>query len=140
MTRSRLMFSSFVLLATAFWISGCGPSSTDLSSQTPKEGQEDGDHDHGNQSHDAHDHGGHEHGEHGDADAAEIAENLAELSPEDRAAAKKQKICPVTDDPLGADGVPLKVTVNGRQVFICCEGCKKPLKKDPDKYLVKLSN
>ena len=63
---------------------------------------------------------------------------LAELSPEDRAAAEKQKICPVSGEPLGSMGKPVKVTVKGQTVFLCCAGCEDAIKKDPDKYLAKL--
>jgi membrane fusion protein, copper/silver efflux system len=70
--------------------------------------------------------------------AAEIEAALAKLSPEDRALAEKQKICPVSEEPLGSMGTPLKVNVADRDVFICCEGCEKTLKADPDKYLTSL--
>ncbi len=49
-----------------------------------------------------------------------------------------QKKCPVMDEPLGSMGAPLKVRVKGRDVFLCCKGCVKFLKKDPAKYLAKL--
>jgi Cu(I)/Ag(I) efflux system membrane fusion protein len=67
-----------------------------------------------------------------------IAAALAELSEEDRALAEKQRICPISEKPLGSMGVPPKVEVDGRTVFICCEGCRKPLLADPDRYLAKL--
>ena len=63
---------------------------------------------------------------------------MAKLAPEDRALAEKQKICPVTGEMLGSQGKPIKVTVKGQIVFLCCPGCEEPLKKDPDKYLEKL--
>jgi hypothetical protein len=75
---------------------------------------------------------------HGATDA--VAEAFASLSQEDRAAAEKQKICPVSDEPLGSMGTPIKVTVKGRDVFLCCVGCTKPIEEDPDKYLAKLDN
>jgi len=71
-------------------------------------------------------------------EAAEIAETLAKLSPEDRTLAQRQKVCPVTDMRLGSMDVPIKVDVNGRPVFICCEGCRRSLLADPAKYLAKL--
>jgi len=56
--------------------------------------------------------------------------------PEDiRALAAAQKICPVTKKPLGSMGTPLKVSVAGRVVLICCEGCEGLLLKSPEKYL-----
>jgi len=72
------------------------------------------------------------------ADPAIDAE-LAKLSAEDQAVARKQKMCPVSDHPLGSMGVPIKVAVKGQDVFICCEGCKGELEKDPDAYLAKIS-
>ncbi len=63
---------------------------------------------------------------------------LAELSPEDRALAEKQKICPVSGEPLGSMGKPYKVTVEGQNVLLCCQGCEEEIKKDPQKYLAKI--
>jgi hypothetical protein len=57
---------------------------------------------------------------------------------EDRILAAKQKICPVTGKPLDSMGGPVRVVVNGRVVFICCEGCEGPLRENPAKYLSKL--
>jgi len=79
------------------------------------------------------DHDGHEH----NADPS-IANALASLSPADRAAAERQKVCPVTDEPLGSMGSPLKISLKGRDVFLCCEGCKDALQDDPDAFLAKL--
>jgi len=64
-----------------------------------------------------------------------VRESLAKLSPEDRAAAIAQRTCPVTGDLLGEMGTPIKVRVQGRDVFVCCQGCVKKLQKDPQKYL-----
>jgi hypothetical protein len=72
------------------------------------------------------------------AKAAKIEANLAALSAEDRAIALKQKICPVGGEPLGAMGPPIKVSIAGHEVFICCEGCEKPLVNDPAKHLAKI--
>ena len=63
---------------------------------------------------------------------------LSQLSNKERTAALTQKVCPVTDEPLGSMGKPPKVTVEGREVFLCCDGCKEELRKDPAKYLAKL--
>ena len=63
---------------------------------------------------------------------------LAKLPPADRELAAKQKICPVSGQPLGSMGVPCKVTVKSRDVFLCCQGCEDALKKNPDDYLAKL--
>jgi hypothetical protein len=39
---------------------------------------------------------------------------------------------------LDSMGGPVRVEVAGRVVFVCYEGCIKPLRKDPAKYLGKL--
>jgi len=64
---------------------------------------------------------------------------LQELSPENRSLAERQKLCPVTNKPLGSMGTPARVVVGGRAVFLCCEGCEDALKREPAKYLAKLS-
>jgi hypothetical protein len=56
----------------------------------------------------------------------------------DKELIEKQKTCPVTDQPLGSMGKPVKVVVKGRTVFLCCAGCKKKLLANPDTYLKKL--
>ena len=63
---------------------------------------------------------------------------LAAAKQTDKELIEKQKTCPVTDQPLGSMGKPVKVVVKGRTVFLCCAGCKKKLLADPDKYLKKL--
>lgn len=68
-----------------------------------------------------------------------LTEALAKLSPEDQALAEKQKVCPVSGEPLGAMGTPKKIEVKGQAVFICCEGCEEKLKANPDEYLAKLN-
>jgi len=70
--------------------------------------------------------------------SADVSSGLAELSVEDRELAKKQRICPVSGELLGLMGKPVKTTVKGKTVFLCCEGCEKELKENPDKYLAKL--
>ena len=69
---------------------------------------------------------------------ADVAKGLAELSPEDRAAAIKQGVCPVSGERLGSMGKPMKVTVKGQTVFLCCPGCEEDLRKEPDKFLQKV--
>jgi YHS domain-containing protein len=63
---------------------------------------------------------------------------LAKLSSEDRALAENQEVCPVSGQPLGSMGTPYKVTVQGREVLLCCPGCETKIKGDPEKYLAKL--
>lgn len=71
-------------------------------------------------------------------DQGEIDKAIAELPEAERAVATAQKICPVSEEPLGTMGMPYKVTVKERDVYLCCEGCKKQITSDPDKYLAKL--
>jgi hypothetical protein len=70
---------------------------------------------------------------------AKIKANLDKLSPEDRALAEAQKTCPVTDQPLGSMGVPIKLMVKDQPVFVCCSSCPKEATKDPDKTLQKVA-
>jgi YHS domain-containing protein len=72
-----------------------------------------------------------------DADDS-VAEGLAELPEADRAVALKQAVCPVSGDKLGSMGAPLKVTLEGRDVFLCCPGCEEELRKNPEKYLAQI--
>lgn len=144
MSRISLSLSFLAVLAFAVSLSGCADQSD---SPDPKPAKQDSATDHANHDHDDHDdHADHDHGNHddhandqeNDEDLAEIAKSLAKLSPADRAAAEKQKICPVTGELLGSMGTPRKITVKGRVVFVCCQGCEATIKKDPDKYLAKL--
>jgi hypothetical protein len=72
------------------------------------------------------------------SDSAKIKASLALLSTEDRALAEKQKICPVSGEPLGTMGAPKKIHVAGHDIFICCPGCEEEVTSQPDKYLAKL--
>jgi hypothetical protein len=70
--------------------------------------------------------------------AKDIESAMAKLSPEDRALAEAQKVCPVSGEPLGSMGAPIALEVNGRKVFICCDSCRQPMADEPEKYLTKL--
>jgi outer membrane murein-binding lipoprotein Lpp/YHS domain-containing protein len=82
-------------------------------------------------------HANHNHNYSGD-DLEKMKAELAKLSPEDAASAEKQHLCPVSGEMLGTMGAPIKVDVNGQQVWICCDGCKKALLENPDEHLAKL--
>lgn len=66
----------------------------------------------------------------------EIRLALEPLSDEDRKLAEQQVICPVTEARLGSLGMgtPIKMEVNGRSLFICCEGCRKGMLEETEKY------
>jgi YHS domain-containing protein len=57
---------------------------------------------------------------------------------DDKTLIARQKVCPVTGEPLGSMGPPFKVVVNGRTVFLCCKGCEKKIRQNPEKYFAKL--
>jgi hypothetical protein len=64
----------------------------------------------------------------------DIEKNLANLSDEDRALALKQKVCPVTKEPLGSMGEPIKIEKDGEALFVCCEGCKDKVETNFAEY------
>jgi hypothetical protein len=66
---------------------------------------------------------------HHEGSAAEIEANLKALGP-DAPLARAQRFCAVQkDSPLGSMGQPVKVMVNGKPVFVCCEGCVDQVKQ-----------
>ncbi len=65
-------------------------------------------------------------------------QNINQLPEEDRAAAKAQAICPVTGLALGAMGVPVKITLRGKTLFVCCKSCVGKAKRGPEGTLKKL--
>ncbi len=60
--------------------------------------------------------------------------DLAEMSEPDRSAALKQAVCPVSRQTLGSMGTPVKVSIDGREVFLCCAGCEEQLRREPERY------
>lgn len=60
---------------------------------------------------------------------------IRQLPADDQPAALSQVICPVTKLKLGSMGVPPKVSVAGKEIYLCCEGCRKGLLTDPDGYI-----
>jgi hypothetical protein len=60
------------------------------------------------------------------------------LSEEDRKLAAKQKVCPISGQPLGSMGDPYKMIVKGRAIFLCCPSCVADVDKDPDSTLKKV--
>jgi len=63
----------------------------------------------------------------------EIAASMAALAKADRTAAEAQKFCAAQDTiRLGSMGPPVKVTLKGKEVFVCCPACKATAEKNPD--------
>lgn len=93
-----------------------------------------------------HDHADHEHddADEADGDTAAMTDmekmeaTLAKLPPEDRESAMKQHFCPVSGKMLGTMGMPEKIEVEGKTVWICCEACEEMVRAEPEKYLAKL--
>jgi hypothetical protein len=69
---------------------------------------------------------------------AQIKAERAKLSPEDRALVEAQEWCVQSNDRLGEMGPPIKVMIKDKPVFLCCDGCEKDAKADPDKTLAKV--
>jgi hypothetical protein len=109
-----------ICVAVAAW--GC--------SQSSKVAQHDDDHDDDHcLCHEGHDH---DHAHHAHASLEEIKKQLAKLSDEDRKLAEAQGFCAVrTSTALGSMGVPFKLVIDGRPVFLCCEHCQETALKDP---------
>ena len=70
--------------------------------------------------------------------SAEDIKNIEQLPAEDRQPAKAQAICPVTGAALGSMGVPVKIMLRGKPVYLCCKGCIGKAKRDPEGTLKKL--
>ena len=108
-----------ILATIGFLIVGCAGPEADQTAADPKPDSP---------AEITHDHASHDHGdqaEHSDGDAmAKMKAGLAKLSDDDRAAAEKQHMCPVSDHMLGTMGAPVKLTLNDQDVWICCEGCR----------------
>lgn len=139
----RLSPSLYLSVATlTLLISGCGTPAETGSPAARQSADGDGDDTHPH----PHPHTDDEHADHsahdssGMTDMEKMKVELAKLSPEEAASAEKQHFCPVTGDMLGTMGPPIKVDVDGRQVWICCEGCRDQLLEDPDQFLAKLSD
>jgi hypothetical protein len=89
---NRYILSSILLLIGCVAIWGCSSSAPGPAQPAPAGTQ-----------HDAHNHARDEHAA-GQPLSEEVLANFAELSPEDRSLAEHQKVCPVSDEPLGSMG------------------------------------
>jgi uncharacterized protein (TIGR03000 family) len=66
----------------------------------------------------------------------DIAAALAKLPPEDRKLAGEQKFCAVQEGVrLGSMGTPVKVSMKGQSVFLCCPSCEGAARKGEDRTL-----
>ena len=69
-----------------------------------------------------------------------VREAMAKLNPEDLDQAQSQRICPTSDELLGSMGKPVKLTLKGQTVFLCCASCKDAAEKDPEATLQKIAS
>ena len=70
---------------------------------------------------------------------AKITATLAALASADRALAERQRFCPVlAESRLGSMGKPVKLTLDGETVFLCCKGCEEAAKEDPQATLARV--
>ena len=73
-----------------------------------------------------------------DDEGQKVAAALAKLSPEDKKLALAQRTCPIQGTTLGAMGVPVKLTLDGKPVFLCCKGCIAEAQANPAKTLARV--
>lgn len=59
----------------------------------------------------------------------------APLTQADRSGIERQQVCPVTGARLGSMGDPIKLTINGQPVYLCCAGCVSKVQRNPEAYL-----
>lgn len=64
---------------------------------------------------------------------------LATVDETDQAGIARQRVCPVTGEPLDSMGGPVKVLVGGQPVYLCCKGCLGKVKTDPEGILRKVN-
>ena len=57
------------------------------------------------------------------------------LPEEEQQAALEQVVCPVTEYKLGSMGVPPKAPCEGRDIYLCCEGCRSRFMKNRKHYV-----
>ena len=50
------------------------------------------------------------------------------------AAIARQKVCPVSGEPLGSMGKPVAVDAGSQTVYVCCAGCVGKVEANPAKY------
>ena len=63
----------------------------------------------------------------------QIAVTSATVS--DQVAVHLQRFCPVMRQLLGSHGTPLRVSVNGEELYVCCKGCVSKVEVAPAGYV-----
>jgi Cu(I)/Ag(I) efflux system membrane fusion protein len=79
-------------------------------------------------------------GEDEDVEERAVSDALGKLDPEDRGIAEAQRFCAVlTESRLGSMGPPVKVILDGQQIFLCCAGCTNKALNDPEGTLARVA-
>ncbi len=71
---------------------------------------------------------------------AQFEAALKALSPEKRALARAQKLCPEQNRLLGTMGPIQEIQIRGTSVFLCCNACIKPVKDNPEEILARAAD
>ena len=74
-----------------------------------------------------------------DAPDAEDLKNIKQLPAAEQKLALAQRVCPITGAALGSMGVPVKITLRGQTVFLCCQGCVGKAKRNAEETLKKVA-
>lgn len=70
---------------------------------------------------------------------AKVKAALAKFSDADRSLAEAQRFCPMMEDQrLGSMGIPMKLMIEGKPVFLCCNGCEEDALAKPKDTLAKV--
>ncbi len=66
---------------------------------------------------------------------------LLTVSASEKAGSAKKELGPQTVCPVmgGKINKASYVDVKGKRIYLCCQGCDKAIKKDPDKYIKKMA-
>jgi hypothetical protein len=59
---------------------------------------------------------------------------VAKATKADEKAIAAAKVCPVSKEDLDSMGGPLKVSRGAKSIFICCKGCLKEIRANPEKF------
>jgi YHS domain-containing protein len=63
---------------------------------------------------------------------------VADATAADAAEIRRQRECPVSHEPLGQRGAPVKITVPGQVLFVCCRACASQVQQQPERYLAQV--
>lgn len=64
--------------------------------------------------------------------------SVSQATSADQVAIRAQGHCPVMNQALGGHGAPIKITIDGQPLFVCCKGCIRKVEQNPDLYLAKV--